>query len=146
MKNSKGLSLVELLVVLALLGIILLLVFSPFFFSHNSFGRESEKSNTISDARAAMDYLTREIRKADEIEIMDVDEIEEGQEYLLMELEGSSYSFQPSEGAIYKDGVKAIQGLERVEISQEGKRIELEISMQDGKDGGYQLSSVINIR
>lgn len=71
MKNKKGFTLLELVLVLALLGIVLSMIFSPIIFSFKNFDIQNEKANVISTARTTMDYLNREIRKSDEVKLTD---------------------------------------------------------------------------
>lgn len=70
-KNSAGFTLVEIITVLALLGIILSIIFSLIFFSFNNFKMQNERTEILSDLRLAMDYLLRQMRKAELVEMVD---------------------------------------------------------------------------
>ena len=69
MNNKKGLTLIELVIVLALIGILSSLLFFPILFSFDNFEKQSNTVNEISIARSTMELLTKEIRKSDKIEV-----------------------------------------------------------------------------
>ncbi|MGI5852469.1 MAG: PilW family protein, partial [Caldicoprobacterales bacterium] len=71
MKDDRGLTLVELVIVLGLLGVVLAIIFTPMLFSFRNFETQNEKANITSNLRATMDHLTRQIRKADTVEVVD---------------------------------------------------------------------------
>lgn len=68
-RQQKGLSLVELLIVLALLGIILAVGYNYFYFGTQAFARGERYAIAQQASRHASDIITREIRFAHEIEI-----------------------------------------------------------------------------
>ena len=69
MNNKKGLTLIELVIVLALIGILSSLLFFPILFSFDNFEKQSNTVNEISTARSTMELLTKEIRKSEKIEV-----------------------------------------------------------------------------
>ena len=69
MKKNKGLTLIELVIVLALIGILSSLLFFPILFSFENFDKQIHTVNEISTARATMELLSKEIRKADLVSV-----------------------------------------------------------------------------
>lgn len=134
MKNNKGFTLLELILVLGLVGLVLSLIFSPMILSYNSFNAQNEKTNIISDTRATMDYLTREIRKSDKIEVI----------HNRIILDNVVYKLKDKD--LLKDDKVVSRGIDRLNITKTDKRLEIEITITDNSDKEHTLSSIIYIR
>lgn len=135
MKSNRGFSLIELVVVVGLLGIVLTLVFAPIVFSSKSFTVQSEKTSITSDLRYAMDYLTREIRKADVVEVVDNSTIN---------IDSNVYKIDNKN--LMKNGEVVIRGIDRLDIQENSGGIKLEIFKTDKKGVEHSLSSTVNFR
>lgn len=70
-KKYKGVTLVELLIVLAIFGIVLTCIFAFFIFNNKSFSIGENQSEAQYNVRLASESITRELRVADTIEILD---------------------------------------------------------------------------
>ncbi len=70
----KGLTLIEVVVVIALLGIIGTIVYSMDVFGIKAFGKSSDKYSLISETNLASEYITKNIRFAYGVEILDKDD------------------------------------------------------------------------
>lgn len=68
-RNNNGLTLVELLVALSLLSIILLFASSIFLLSQNQMKTQSKEVQVQTEERLAMNRVTRDIRRADSVEV-----------------------------------------------------------------------------
>ncbi|MFA5535576.1 MAG: type II secretion system protein [Bacillota bacterium] len=135
MKTARGFALVELLVVLAILGVVLAVIFTPISNSFKYFGFQSEKTNIIIDARTAMDYLTREIRKADIVNT-------EGNTLILDDI-----VYRSEEGKLLKGNEIAVEGNYQLFVEAVTSRdIKVEILVKDGNGEEYRLASVLKIR
>lgn len=139
MKNKEGFTLIELILVLALMGIVLSILFLPIISSFKNFNSQNEKANIISDSRSLMDYLTREIRKADPETV----KIDDGS--LKIDKKGSLMiglkSYELESGILSKDGVKVREGINDIIIQRVAEKIIMKITIED-----YELSSEINLR
>ncbi|NLI60870.1 MAG: prepilin-type N-terminal cleavage/methylation domain-containing protein [Clostridiales bacterium] len=62
--SSSGVTLVEIVIVLALLGIVFTSIFSFFSFSADTFNKAQTKSDMQNDALLAAEFITRELRTA----------------------------------------------------------------------------------
>lgn len=61
-KTHKGFTLVELIVTIAILGIVLVAVFNFFIFNLNTFGKGEDLSAVQFDVRMASEFVTKELR------------------------------------------------------------------------------------
>ena len=75
-RNIKGITIIELMVSLAIIGVALLILFSMNLFGIRSFTVQNSQSSLQTDLRAAADYITREIRLANQVEILDSDPVD----------------------------------------------------------------------
>ncbi|RQD67734.1 MAG: prepilin-type N-terminal cleavage/methylation domain-containing protein [Tindallia sp. MSAO_Bac2] len=69
-KDKTGLTLIEVMIVVALLGIVITVMFSLLFFGTNTFSISSRQYDLQSDLRFAMDTIVREVRFATNLEII----------------------------------------------------------------------------
>lgn len=139
-KNNKGYSLIEVLIVVALIGVILSLIYSlaPKSFKH--FELQREKSNIISDMRLAMSYLTKEIRKSDGVEVVNGSLVEDGS----LIIDDINFTL---ENNAFKKGDKTIVDLIKdIKVNKTESNITIEIITEDKKGKQHSIKSVINIR
>ena len=88
LKKSDGISIVELLVVLSLLGIVLALGYTYFAFGVRAYDRGEQHAIAQQASRLASGFITSEIRFANEIEINpDDNNFESGYRYIYVENE-----------------------------------------------------------
>ena len=72
--NKKGgFTLIEIIVGLAIMGILSTVVFSLFSFSNNFFFSSNKQHNVQNDVRSGIDIISRKLRFATELKIIDVD-------------------------------------------------------------------------
>ena len=70
-KDRRGFALLELVIALSLLSIILAMGFMFYFFGVNTFGIGEQQTDVQQNARLAADFITRELRIAEKIVIVD---------------------------------------------------------------------------
>lgn len=70
-KANKGVTLIELIIVIALIGIVISVIFSMFFFGSGTFFRGESQYGLQTEARFAIESLSRDLRFVREIEIID---------------------------------------------------------------------------
>jgi prepilin-type N-terminal cleavage/methylation domain-containing protein len=69
-RKNKGVTLIELLVVLAIIGVVSSLIYSMHLFGIRTFAKGESKSNVQFDARMTLDFITKEVRYASEVQIL----------------------------------------------------------------------------
>jgi prepilin-type N-terminal cleavage/methylation domain-containing protein len=69
--SNKGLTIIELIISIAVLGIILISAYSFLFFSNRTFSKGVTQRNVQSNIRIATDYITSQIRYATAVKILD---------------------------------------------------------------------------
>lgn len=140
MENNKGYSLIEVLIVVALIGVILSLIYSlaPKSFKH--FELQREKSNIISDMRLAMSYLTKEIRKSDRVEVVDGSLVEDGSLII------NDINFTLENNAFKKGDKTIVDPIKDIKVNKTESNITIEIITEDKKGKQHSIKSVINIR
>jgi len=134
-KSNRGFTLIELAIVLGLAGIVLSMIFSPIIFSFQNFGIQNEKANITSNLRATMDHLTRQIRKASEVEVVNDNAIK---------IDSKVYKIQDRN--LVKDDSILIEGVDELIIRKDKNRMEIKVVIRDRKNKEHSLSSTINMR
>lgn len=134
MENKKGFTLIELIIVVALIGVVLSTIFTPITFSLKNFNIQNEKSNTISNARTTMNFLTRQIKKSNEIDVVNNTIIMDSNIYKL------------KDRTLFRDDKLVIEGIDELIIDKVDKTISIEIAVKDSQGKDYRLSSITNIR
>lgn len=89
--NNKGVTLIELLIVLAIMGIVLQLLYSIFFVGNKSFNTSKDRGFAQQDVRIVSTLITNELKNAKEISFE--------------KLEGDYYSlrYNSKDKILYKD-------------------------------------------
>ncbi|NLM03971.1 MAG: hypothetical protein GX214_03000 [Clostridiales bacterium] len=134
MNNNEGISLVELIIIVGIMGLLLTIIFSTTIFSYNSFSIQNEEKNINASTRDTMDYLIRQIRKSNEIQVIDNTLI----------LDGDIYKLE--DGSIFQNDLEIIQGIDELYISQKDDVIHIEIIIRDSRNRDHELSCKVNIR
>jgi prepilin-type N-terminal cleavage/methylation domain-containing protein len=101
--KSKGVTLVELLIVMAILGIVISLAFSMNIFSQRVYTMGEHKSDIQFNLRLASDYITREARYATGVEILDStatipDTVTNDDKYIFLDITGKSLIIRDKNG------------------------------------------------
>lgn len=129
LKSNQGITLVELMVVIAILGLVLAAGYQFLHFGRTTYARGEQRSHVQRDMRIAAEYITQEIRYADEIYINPSDK-QQGYHYIYIEENGT---------VIHRN----VAGDERVLIDGEMDDADYNLSFQEYDDSilRYILSS-----
>lgn len=149
MKDSKGVTLIELLAVLALIGLVMSLIISLFLFGNRNFSQQNEQTSVVSNARYSMDYLTRQIRKATEIQLKKAEnttatkiELKENGNTLVVD----SDEIKLEDNALYHNNYEIATGIDNLIITRNGNEVTINIVLIDRNAKEYKLSSNIYLR
>lgn len=147
MGRNRGFTLIELIITLGLIGVLLSMIFSPFIFSYNNFSNQNINAADIAIARRAMDYLVREIRKSDSIEVGKGDAGDGFAKELIID----ACTYNVIDGNLCRNGEEFIKGIDELRVKEimdknEGIGMEIKIVIKDSKGEDYILSSTVYIR
>jgi len=114
-KDQKGITLVEVLTAIALLSIIILLSSSIHIFGQKQYQNQSKEVQVQANERLAMNILTKEIRKAQKIEVVSP-----------KILKVNDSDIYKHEGTTLKKGNQnLVSGIHNFVVTKEGNRIKL---------------------
>ena len=108
-KNSKGVTLIELIVVLGLVSLVLLVGYNLLPLGLNTFGMQTENIDNQSRARQAIRQISGEIRKAGSVDVID--------EYSI-DIDGVLYKFQEDENTLLRDGNDFMSGIKYLQQAE----------------------------
>lgn len=132
-RSEDGLSLVELLAVLAISSIIILFISTIHIFIQNQYNSQSTEVKELTDVTVAMRAITKDIRSAEGI----IDS-ENPKELILVFEEGNvSYLFENE--TLKKNGTSYIYELEDFEAVYNDPNIQLKIVSQSGKEAKTEI-------
>jgi len=138
-KNRKGFTLVELMIVLALLGVVIMIGFSVFSFGFKNFNAQADNIDNQSKVRHAISDISKEIRKADPTKkitiVGGIVNIDEGR--VIYELQGSN---------LLKNKNELVPEIEEFNPSIVGDKVTLEITSQAKRGHEFTLTSEIYVR
>ncbi|QUH26660.1 prepilin-type N-terminal cleavage/methylation domain-containing protein [Serpentinicella alkaliphila] len=135
-KNNKGLTLLEMMIVLALLSIIMIVGYSIFSYSIKGYYTQTYNVNNQSNVRSAIRDITREIRRADNSNI----NVSTGS----IDIDGIVYSF--SGDSLYRNGSQVIKGIKAFNPEKIGNKITLEVISETKNNREFTLTTEIYLR
>ncbi|WP_341876863.1 type II secretion system protein [Defluviitalea saccharophila] len=115
-KNENGVTLIELIVSLAIFSVIISLTLSVLLFGSRTFKMQTNETNNLLNVSNAMHYITKEIRKADQVEI------ENG---ILILNEKDVYKLENN--IIMKNTTLMFYNIELFEIAKSSSKIDIKI-------------------
>lgn len=125
MKNKKGYTFMELIIVVALLSAIALLFYTLFAQGFNLYSAQSESAADLTSLRQVMSDITNKARLTDPASVS----------YSLGVLHVGSYSYTLTDQAIEKNGTVMAKGIDSfdVSINASTKMLEITLVNLDGK-------------
>ncbi|GAA0498321.1 hypothetical protein GCM10008986_26760 [Salinibacillus aidingensis] len=136
--NEQGMTLVELLAVLAIISIILLLIGAVHLFGVNQYQTQSEEVRTQSDIRYAAKDITKEIRSTNPDQVV----IANNQIHI-----GHETTYRLDGQILKKNNRKLATNIREFTVKQNGSEIELRlISVPNPHGNSVSISTVIYLR
>jgi|SRR5690625_187098 len=126
-KKEDGLTLVELLAVLAIGSIILFFISTIHIFIQNQYNSQSKEVNELNDITIAMRAITKDIRTADVIQTS------EDSKEITITIDGEETTYQFENNNLKRNGVPYIYDLENFEAAFNASKIQLKIVSVTGK-------------
>ncbi|MCB2355923.1 PilW family protein [Clostridium estertheticum] len=138
-KDKRGFTLIELIIVIALLGVVILMGFSVLSFGYKSFNSQTDTTDNQSNVRYAMSDISKEIRRADPTKrivmadgIINIDE-----DRVIYKLQGST---------LLKNNKQFITGINELTPLIVVDKITLKITSQAKRGREFTLTSEIYVR
>ena len=135
-KNRKGFTLIELMIVLALLGVIITSAFSVFSFGFKSFNAQTDNIDNQSKVRHAINDISKEIRRIS-APVITISGAE-------IDVDGVVYKLQGS--TLMKNGNELVSGIKSFNPSILDKKITLKLTSQAKRGREFTLTSEIYVR
>lgn len=135
-KNKKGVTLIELIIVLSILSIVSSLAYSVYYFGLKNFNTQTVNVNNQSNVRYALSIISKDIRKSDSVTVSaNIITIDGTIEY---KLDGN---------VLMKNGNNLVIDIETFNITRAGNKMTMEITSLPNSFGNtVTLSSKIYIR
>lgn len=133
-ENEDGLSLVELLAVLAIGSMILLFISTIHIFIQNQYNTQSADVKGLTDITVAMRAITKDIRSADMVETY------EDFKQLIISVEGKETSYRFKNEILEKNGDPYIYDLEDFEVTSEASKIKIKMISLTGKQAITEIA------
>lgn len=128
-RNEQGLTLIELLAVLAIGSLIMISLVSVQIFVQKQYDRQSTKINELTDITIAAKAITKEIRSAGEVK--PVDQTNE----IILILENDEISYRLEDNILKKNDAAYIHKVKQfnLELNQEESKVILKIAGESGQ-------------
>lgn len=143
LKSEAGFTLIEVLLVLALFGLLSITIGTLLANTISNNTRLTEKSMKLEDARIAMDFIETHIKAADEITITEHQIITKQ----LSPISNRTFRFNPLTNKLEFGGNELAREVENFNLSRNGDMVKIEIVMKPGI--GYnplQLFGQVNVK
>lgn len=135
--GEKGITLIELLAVIAIGGILIVLVISIFNNGQNQYSTQTTKVEQLTDIRYAAKVITKEIRKAEKVKVNKTG----------LELGTSpSIVFSFSSNEILQNGSTLVSGIEGFSVVKEDRTLQIKIVSSKQKGNNKSIETEIFIR
>lgn len=127
LKNNRGLTLIEIIAAVSIMGLVMAALFSVFHGSLQTFASSHELED-MRQRQSQLDFVVRELRGCafEEIEITGPDDENV--------IECGSKSFQLDGNTIIYNGVEIISGVESFSAEKKGNYISIETVFKDSED------------
>lgn len=139
-KNKKGFTLVELMIVLALLGVVIMIGFSVFSFGFKSFNAQADNIDNQSKVQHAISDISKEIRKVDAVDKIVVDKTAVGK----IDIGGVVYEFKGT--TLLKNGNNFVSGIKSFKPLRVENKVTIEITSLANRGREFTLVSEVYVR
>ncbi len=135
--HNKGFTILEMLIALAVVGVIITMITIAIMFSISNFKLQSDEVNIQSNIVTAMECINRSIIKSSNIEIGGIDGT-------VIVTDNEVYRLE--DGVLLRNNKKITSGIDELNIDRLDDEVNIEIAISDRKGRVHRLSSTINIR
>lgn len=135
MRVKKGITLIELMIVIGLASLVIVTIYPLLQLGVKSFNFANSSVEALSEARFSMDYIIREIRKSNKIEIQDNTIYLDNDETIYMENE-----------AIYHGDKKIADLVSNFICTKTDEKVDISIEVINDERENEILSATIYIR
>jgi type II secretory pathway pseudopilin PulG len=135
MKIKKGITLIELILVIGLTSLVIVTIYPVLQLGINSFNSMNSSVESLSAARFSMDYIIREIRRSKKIEVKDNTIYLDNNEAIYLE-----------NGAIYHGNKKIADLVNSFICNKTDEKIDISLQITENDGQNQTLSATIYIR
>lgn len=128
LRNEDGLTLVELLATFVVSSLILMFIISIHVLIQKQYTSQQQEVSNLTDVKIAMKAITRDIRKADHVEVLGDDTLK----IVFENTDAVVYHLDP-EKTLLKNGSSYILNVTYFKVELEENKISLEIASEDEK-------------
>lgn len=121
--SQQGLSLVELIAVIAITSFIAIIIYSVLLSGEKQYNTQSSDNQELSDIAYTLKVLTKEIRKSSDVEVTGN----------TLVISGVTYAYSPDTKSILKDGVTSFRDIEGFSVSKNEDVITITITGKQNK-------------
>lgn len=118
LRSQQGLSLVELIAALAIMSFISVIIYSVLISGEKQYNSQSQDNQELSDIAYALKVLTKEIRKSENVQVVDNSLI----------ISGVTYAYSPDSKTILKNGTPYLQNIEAFTVSKDNTVVSIAIT------------------
>lgn len=134
-RNEKGLSLAELLAAIAITAIIVIFISSIIIFIQKQYDAQREDVDNLTDIKIGLKSITRDLRKAETVEIPN-------EHKLTINMEGETVTYElDANNNLLKNGASYIRNVKDFSVDKVGNTITFTIS-----SGEQRESTTITLR
>lgn len=143
LKSAQGVTIVELLIALTLLGVVIAMVYSLYLYGMTSFSRGNQQASKQQEARLIGKILSEEIRYAFEVEVLhNLPVNHRPDDAFILVQDGTVLKVENGKQIVLADGIKTSDISLVFDTNASDPKVDFLIVMGSGKDE-YELASSI---
>ena len=143
--NKKGMTLVEIIVAMAIVGIIVIVIGNVFMFGTKSFRKTETQAVNQMDVRVAVSSISKELRYASKIELLDIEKLEDKFHYIYFDNKTKKI-MRKEKNRLSEELIVGENKFDKVEfVAKDGLLKAFFKSKDIGTEDNYELDATISL-